>query len=69
MRLNAAVNRRFRVRTHAYESQDPPLRGRRWLCVSCRYLGKGLIVRAGEVVLVKVLGIEDGGPLMVGGTR
>ena len=25
----------------------------------CMYLGEGLVVRAGEVVLVEVLGVED----------
>lgn len=35
----------------------------------CLYLGEGLVVRAGKVVLVEVLGVEDNGTLMVGGTR
>lgn len=41
------------------------------LCLyqSCMYLGEGLVIRAGEVVLVEVLGIEDNRPRMVGGAR
>lgn len=48
-----------------------------WLCVNeclclyelCVYLGEGLVIRAGEVVLVEVLGIEDNRTRMVGGAR
>lgn len=35
----------------------------------CMYLGEGLVIRAGEVVLVEVLGIEDHGTRMVGDAR
>lgn len=35
----------------------------------CMYLGEGLVVRAGEVVLVEVLGVEDERTRMVRGTR
>lgn len=31
------------------------------------YLGEGLVIRAGEVVLVQVLGVEDDGTCVVGG--
>lgn len=41
------------------------------LCLQelCTYLGEGLVIRAGEVVLVEVLGIEDNRTRMVGGAR
>ncbi len=35
----------------------------------CVYLGEGLVIRAGEVILVEVLGIEDNRTRMVGGAR